>query len=610
MTGSRSSRAALGIWLACWLGAGPAALAQGVQPQVGKPVPLFQQQPLPPPSTDRAAPTPVPAPPGRPVPAPAARSGGIQVEPLGSFDRGGVGLLEDADGGLGQAMWRGSSRRLIAGLLPALPMASPSPAQQDLARRLLLSAAAPPPAATDEKPAELLGARLARLLAGGRIDAVLQLAERGALTAANADEPGARAVAEANLLRSETEPACTLADARLATAKDGYWQQLATFCLALADKRSEVDFNIDLMRELGVDDAAYFTLLPAVMGGKARLTSLPAPTPLHIAMLRRAGIKPPSDILTDAGPPIWVALAEGESTPPAIRLAAAERAATVGALPPETLAEIYRAATVPAAKLAEAERVAREDKPGPESNALLLQAVAAAPDPEARARLLQLALAAAQRQPGRDLLLARVYAPELRALTPAATLTWFAQDAGRALVAAGDLDAALAWFRTAHIGAGNREPVAVAAVLELWPLLAVADDADRVGYGEETLDTWWQVRQEEGGPERFSRAQTLLAGLAAAGKPVQDTALWLAVATAPSETAPVASPQVMAALDDAARGVRSGETVLLALLALGDNGPGDRHMSTVAKVAAALTQVGLVTEARRILVEAMLARGF
>jgi hypothetical protein len=604
MTGSRSSRAAIGVWLACCLGAAPAALAQGQTGQrpVGQPVPLLQQQPLPPPPGATAPSKQAPATRAQPD-TPAA--GGIQVETLGSFDRGGVGLLDDGDGGLGAGMWQDSDRDLVAGLLATLPVASTSPAQQDLTRRLLLSTATPPAG----EGGDLIGARLQRLLAAGQVDDVLALAERAALNASSASEPATRAVAEANLLSGRTDPACAIADARLATAEDGYWQQLATFCLALADKRSQVDFNIDLLREIGTKDDAYFALLPAVMGGKARLKSLPAPTPLHMAMLDEAGVKPPADMLDGAGPPIWRALALDTDTPMPLRLAAAERAAAAGALPVETLAEAYRAVPFAADKLAGAEQAAR-DEPGPETNALLLQAASAEADPAAQARLVQLALAAAQRQGDRYPLLARIYRPMLAALTPSAAMTWFAQDAGRALLAAGDLDGALGWFRSAHIGASNREAVALAAVVELWPLLTVADDAERVGYGEETLDTWWQVRQEEADPARFGRAQALLAGLQVTGRPVRETALWQSVAPVATETAPVPSPQIAVALADAAAAGRGGETVLLALHALGDNGPGNRHISTVATVAAALAQAGLEKEARRIMVEAMLARGF
>jgi len=76
-------------------------------------------------------------------------------------------------------------------------------------------------------------------------------------------------------------------------AEDGYWQQLATFCLALTDKRSQVDFNIDLLREIGTKDYAYFSLLPEVMGDKAKHKGLPAPQPQHSSMLAMSGVHHP-----------------------------------------------------------------------------------------------------------------------------------------------------------------------------------------------------------------------------------------------------------------------------------------------------------------------------
>ncbi|MEQ9640125.1 MAG: hypothetical protein RIM84_08880 [Alphaproteobacteria bacterium] len=609
MTGSRSRRRAFAVALT-WLAAAAAlpAAAQSTAP-AGKPVPLFQRQTLPPPSTDPGAPKPVlPSQAVTAAPKAPAR-GGIQVETLDSFDRGGVGLLSGAEGGLGETMWQGSQRRMIDALVPRLPMRSPSPTQAALTRLLLLSAAAPPSPAEGETAGDLFGARLERLLAGGHVEQVLALAERGAVEPAKVGEAGARAIAEAWLLKGDDGPACAIAQVRLASAEDAYWQQLSTYCLALEGERAQVDFNIDLMREFDVQDPVYFALLPAVMGGKAKAPkNLSAPSPLHMAMMRKAGLKPPVDVLDGAGPAIWSVLALHPSADTAVRLAAAERAATVGALTPAALALIYRGVTFSAGELGKAEQAARGE-PGPTTNALLYQAVLEQPEAEARAKMMQLALATAERQ-NRLPLLARVYLPQLREFTPTGALSWFARDAGRALLAGDELDFALTWFRTAHIAAGNRDTVALAAVLALWPLLAVADDAARVGYAEETLDTWWQVRQEEDAVDRFARAQALLAGLDVTGQPAKESALWPMAATAPSETLPAASGLLLAALDEAAEAVRSGETVLLALLALGDEGPGGRHIGTVAAAADALVRIGLGPAARGLLVEALLARGF
>ena len=605
MIGSRSSQGAFAVALT-WLvtvAAAP-AVAQTTAPS-GKPVPLFQQQPLPPPTTTNpGAPQPVaPDTPKAPTP------GGIQVETLDRFDRGGVGLLSGVDGGLGETMWLGSRRQLIDAMVPRLPMLSSSATQAGLVRRLLLSAASPPASAEGEATGDLFGARLERLMAGGLSEQVLALAERGAMEPAKASETGARAVAEAWLLKGDDGPACAIAQARLASAEDGYWQQLSTYCLALEGERAQVDFNIDLMRELGVEDTVYFSLLPAVMGGKAEAPkSLPSPRPLHMAMLRKAGLKPPADILDGAGPAIWSVLALHPSADVDVRLMAAERAAAVGAMTPAALALVYRGITFSAGDLGSAEDVARGE-PGPTTNALLYQAVLEQPETEARAKMMQLALAAAERQ-GRLPLLARMYLPQLREFTPSGGLSWFARDAGRALVAAGEIDFALTWFRTAAIAAGNRDTVALAAVLELWPLLVIADDAARVGYAEETLDTWWQVRQEEDAVDRFTRAQALLAGLGVTGQPAHEAALWPVAATAPSENRPGASGLLLAALGEAAMAARSGETVLLALVALGDDGAAGRHMSTVVAAADGLNRVGLGAAARGLLVEALLARGF
>jgi hypothetical protein len=54
---------------------------------------------------------------------------------------------------------------------------------------------------------------------------------------------------------------------------------------------------------------------------------------------------------------------------------------------------------------------------------------------------------------------------------------------------------------------------------------------------------------------------------------------------------------------------RRGETVLLALLALGPGGPATATADTLSEVAAALRAVRLEKDARRLALEAALARG-
>jgi hypothetical protein len=70
------------------------------------------------------------------------------------------------------------------------------------------------------------------------------------------------------------------------------------------------------------------------------------------------------------------------------------------------------------------------------------------------------------------------------------------------------------------------------------------------------------------------------------------------------------SPALIQGLGKAADAVRTGETVLLALVALGPGGPARAAPATLALVISALKRLGLEEEARAVGLEAMLAQDF
>jgi len=67
-----------------------------------------------------------------------------------------------------------------------------------------------------------------------------------------------------------------------------------------------------------------------------------------------------------------------------------------------------------------------------------------------------------------------------------------------------------------------------------------------------------------------------------------------------------ASAEALAAIDRSAQEGRLGETILNALVALGQGGPTRAQGQTVARVVKALTEVGLRDEARSIAIESAL----
>jgi hypothetical protein len=123
-----------------------------------------------------------------------------------------------------------------------------------------------------------------------------------------------------------------------------------------------------------------------------------------------------------------------------------------------------------------------------------------------------------------------------------------------------------------------------------------------------TLAAWRDLRagMGDGG---LPRGQTLLrAAFQALGE--RDPLSWGQIAAEgrlANRIAPNAA--LLYALDEASESRRIGETVLLALIVLGPEGPGKSHAYALSAALTALTRVGLETEARALAIEAALANG-
>jgi hypothetical protein len=71
----------------------------------------------------------------------------------------------------------------------------------------------------------------------------------------------------------------------------------------------------------------------------------------------------------------------------------------------------------------------------------------------------------------------------------------------------------------------------------------------------------------------------------------------------------VPNAALLYALDEASEARRIGETVLLSLIVLGEQGPGESHAYALSTVLTALGRIGLESEARALAIEAALASG-
>jgi len=594
------------------------ALAASAQ-AAGKPRSLIPQPGA---AAKQAAPDTATPPPGDTVPSPAADapapndtdSGAtpIQVGELKALDPSAVGLLHAENGGLGVDMWAGSSRHLVEVLLPHLTVSTVSPAMRDLSRRLLLTAAHVPEGepTTALGGVSLLAIRVERLAASGDTQSLAKLLRA---SAHHFDDPVyARIEIDAHWLTGDPTVACGIADDMVTRDQDRYWLQSTTFCRILDQANEQATLAADLLYEEGLDDPAFFSLVRILTGDEdEKLTSLPNPKALHLAMLRFAKRPIPDDAAQSERPDILRVVAGSTNAGLALRLAAAERAEVFGAISPDTLAQIYAGVGFTPEERATAISTAAAE-PGARANALLYQMAQTESVPAARAEALA-AVWEMTRNGTSYFTAARANIAATQALSPSPDLLWAAADQGRALLASGDGARARAWFEQARLQASAANTDAVAAVIQLWPLVQVAGGEAAIPWDPAVARHWWEATVDVPAEQRVARATLLFMLLQALGHDVPDQ-LWLPLHEAAASAGPAASvmaaPALRGGLIDAAAGERVGETALFALLVLGPQGPAATDPVTLATVVDALRHVGLDAEARRIALEALLANGF
>ena len=511
-------------------------------------------------------------------------------------------LLEDHDegnGGLGPDLWRNSDRTTIDRLLPTLALPENSPVLRGLARRLLLSAAAPPKGSGSgrsfivERAEALAGlgdadgaAMLLKLLPGKDVDAVALRLEADLAWLAN-DIAGGCALAEHGLERFDHEP---------------YFAKATIFCQTQTGQRDKAMLGLDMLRDQNQpDDPLFASLIDQLTGGPAaKLGSAAALTPLHLAMLRAAKVDLPADTASAAPFVVIVALVKDGGTPAALRLTLAERAAAAGLVDAADLAKLYAAEP---AKPTELDDVLKADHPAasPHGRAVFYQATERAGDPATWASLVQRALRQA-RGDGTYPLVARLYLPFLKDLAVGPASPSFALEAAIALHVTGYHEKAAGWIAQLKAAGGDAKSTADRAWL-VQRLGGASTPADA-----DALAAWYaaaKARDAAVGDAQLIRMLALFDGLGGTAD-----GLWATlVGSSAAATMPPTDPVLWYALDAAAVDRRSGEAMLLTLIALGEPVVGQAGPLAIGRGLNALKRVGRGAEARDLAYEIALANG-
>jgi hypothetical protein len=286
-----------------------------------------------------------PAPAASPVAAPApAADSGVQVQTLKALDLWSAG---SGDTGLDVDLWRGASADLVRPVLDALGARPVSPAMAGLARRVLRTGANAPDGAGSDPV--LAAARVRALIALGDLDGAEAVLSR--TPGLETSDPLSHAQAETLLLLGRDADACEVGRA-LQQGRDGsWWLKLRAYCSVVDKQLPAAQVALDLWRQGGGKAPAFDRLMTAASAGtapgKAALDDA-----LTYALSRRLQLDL-SSALAAAPLPVLAALARDASTAPDVRLEAAARALRAGAVPVQTVRDLYlAAATLPAAPAA------------------------------------------------------------------------------------------------------------------------------------------------------------------------------------------------------------------------------------------------------------------
>jgi hypothetical protein len=458
-------------------------------------------------------------------------------------------------------------------ILAQLPLRIASPAARALVVRALMGGGSEP------------GLRAARLLAMGDVADATAVAQRGPAD----DEALQRVRLDLLLLNDDPAAACTLARAQAAITATPVWQRALIYCQLRDSQNDLAELGLSMLGDATTpEDGAFVQLALAMMAGRrATIDIVREPSPLLLAMLRATRQALPAATLDTASPAILGSLARAAATAPAQRLAAADRAEALGAIDTRALLQVYDGVSFSARESTGLAEVVEGDR-GPRGRAALHRMVKAASDDDNRAVALQL-LWTTGRERGFYPQAARIGLPALLATAPRARLGGFAPDATRALLLAGNAEAAQRWAAVV-----SREDAAM-----LWPALRAAG-LDR---NERTLNDGIEAWRRAAGARdagfartRLDVVRTVLAATDALGDAGARRA---GAGDIPAES------EALAALGSAAAAGRRGETALNAARIL-VAAPG---ANAIAAVVRALGSVGLVAEARGVAVEALLTAG-
>lgn len=528
-------------------------------------------------------------------------SGGINVQSLDNVSREALGVLSGKEA-FSSTMWMGVERNFVEQLIKTLPSHLASSHLRIMQRRLLLSAAQPPKGTTGSE--SLLSLRAHKLAEMGQTQDVLSL-----LTSSSQTEQKTQLnilETESLLIQGQLKQACALSAGHMQTSPDVFWLKAMAFCRMLAKQTNQAMLSLSLLQENGEIDEVFYNLMEALGTGEtAEITNLVSPKPLDLALIQVTKANISKEILKTEDPSLLAVLAKFAQLKTDQRLSLVQKAVSLGLLKIEDLRLAYLAIGFKEDALNDP--ITHAEKIAPVKAQALLYQVSAKQGQLAviKTETIALALELAQKN-NRFISIAKLYQPLLSNMKRTIDMLWFAPQAVRALLAAGDWENAKAWTLMIRNAAFTDGQAAVSWV-KLRPLITLAG-FDIAPQATPQALTKWSAAQETT-PAYFKTATLLYSMIDGLGLPLSND-LWLSLMEGPHLRQPYSpKPAIWIKTNKAAIAGRMGETLLMVLHGFAQHDLKDVNTTFLRDSLFALRMVGLEQDARILAVETALHAG-
>ena len=508
-----------------------------------------------------------------------------------------VPVMSSDGSGLPYELWRGLDIAGIETLVSELEIPPRSPALHSLWKRLITSDVTPP--AGDPANLKFLALRLEALYRSGlAADAARELEKQDVVA-----DPVTAALASRNAF-ANADPAkgCAIAAKAIGLKGDvpkrtkGEAILISGYCAAAAGDLPGAGLAAELAREEGVPVSPGLESLDALsIKAKPKLSAVQTFSVIDYVLMDMAGVG--GELALDkAEPALLVAIANDANAKLPVRLAAAEAAARLNALPPDYLAALYASGPVP--QNADA-LLAGTRTSSTQHRSDLFKAAEAEKTPMKKTRFIR-ALVDDARRSGIGFQAMQMLQRATAAINPQPEISWFAETAAEIGLASGDFALTRKWVALTSPQAAATQP---GQGIGHWLALTDIADPAEPKRGEHLTDLEATAVRGRFAPDALHRLATVLDALGY-NVPIP---LWEAASRTPQPSSGyLPETGVLTALQDAAKKKEFGRTVLLVMKAIGPNGAESAHMIALGDAIRALKRAGLEADARRLGVEALL----